>query len=450
MAMLQSRPHSIVVLFLLTAMLITGCGKARTDGKQNPQKPYQDDVSKEDKSDAADKNAKAATKNPAIAKAVAYLFRQQAADGIWHSPNYGNLKGGAGISALVLYAISHTPPQYWQSKKTDLQKCVAELEKNIAKHGFVANSDGPDYSNYGSAMFLVAVDGLAIDIKEKTRTTLIEYLVRAQLDEGEGFDKTADDYGGWDLSGWMTGKRPTTGSNISVSASVLEALRHQRERIRDNTYDQSKSGQLELATKIDACLAKANPWVIRCRADDGGFFFHPEQKHHGNKAGWSDQENQIAKPYGSATADGFRCLSALIDPSVPTQDSAENRKLNELVSETAGWLEEKHQAEPNVVPGFADADQESSWAYGLKFYFWMSHGKSVVHFPSKKYQAAKYQAAIQRQATFKQLIEQLQKQDGRWENPNARMREDDPVIATSFAIIALADKPESQADDNQE
>jgi len=427
---------------LWTAVLVLGCGKDKTADNKN--KRNQNGARKKVTTDSKNGSATTAAKNPAVKKGVEYLFNQQSADGIWHSPNYGNLKGGAGISALVLYAISHTSPAYWKLQKSELQKCITELEKNVSKHGYIANVDGPDYSNYGSAMFLFAVDNLGIEIKEKTRATLVEYLIRAQLDEDEGFKKTADNYGGWDLTGWMTGKRPTTGSNISVSASVLETLRQQRERIRDISEEKIKPEQTELARKIDACLGKAKLWVQRCRADDGGFFFHPEQKHHGNKAGWSDKENQKAKPYGSATADGFRCLIALDDPSVPAKDSEEKRKLNKLIWETAEWLEQKHQTQPKVVPGFDDAEKESSWAHGLKFYFWMSTGKSVSHFPW-----AKYKAASQRQATYTKLIEQLQKDDGHWENPNARMREDDPIIATSFAIIALSFEHQELSSDNQ-
>jgi hypothetical protein len=46
-------------------------------------------------------------------------------------------------------------------------------------------------------------------------------------------------------------------------------------------------------------------------------------------------------------------------------------------------------------------------------------------------------ATEQRAALVKQLAK-LQHKDGRWQNDSARMREDDPLIATCLAIVCLA------------
>ena len=37
----------------------------------------------------------------------------------------------------------------------------------------------------------------------------------------------------------------------------------------------------------------------------------------------------------------------------------------------------------------------------------------------------------------KQLIK-LQQKDGRWQNDSAKMREDDPLIATCLAVVGLS------------
>jgi hypothetical protein len=43
-----------------------------------------------------------------------------------------------------------------------------------------------------------------------------------------------------------------------------------------------------------------------------------------------------------------------------------------------------------------------------------------------------------REAIVAQLVS-TQRADGSWRNESARMREDDPLIATSFALVALSE-----------
>jgi len=45
--------------------------------------------------------------------------------------------------------------------------------------------------------------------------------------------------------------------------------------------------------------------------------------------------------------------------------------------------------------------------------------------------------AAKRRAEIVTILSQAQKKDGSWRSESARMREDDPLIATGFAVIAL-------------
>ncbi len=42
-------------------------------------------------------------------QSVAFLIKEQGADGGWHSKTYGQLQGGPALTTLVLEALSHAP-----------------------------------------------------------------------------------------------------------------------------------------------------------------------------------------------------------------------------------------------------------------------------------------------------------------------------------------------------
>ena len=101
---------------------------------------------------------------------------------------------------------------------------------------------------------------------------------------------------------------------------------------------------------------------------------------------------------------------------------------SERVSSAIDWLD----AHPSIskVPGFEDAGKELGWDEGLKFYYLMGLSRIFL-------QSAKKNWGKRPQSIVKELVE-LQHDNGAWQNKSDRMREDDPHIATSFALIALS------------
>ncbi len=379
--MMKTRKFYIVALSVLgVTCLIAGCRPARSGNS----------------------GAEIADKNTPLRRGLDYLLEARSADGLWHSPNYGNLRLGAGVTALCLYAASHRPQQWSDEEKTTLQASLDRLLPAIREHGYVTNREGPDYSSYGSAMVLIASRKANLELPDDIRENLVDYLVHAQLDEEEGCSPDQPDYGGWDLTGWMTGKRATTGTNISVTSFVLEALTPWRDE-----------------TDVAATLARAEAWLKRCQnlPGDGGFFFHPRRDHDGNKAGWTDEARNRPNSYGTATADGLRCLNAL---GVLRDD--------ERFEAAVSWL--KQHPELEIVPGFENNADGHSWSSGLRYYYYHSLGKVLGSLPDDE--------TLRMSTEIARILESDQRDDGSWSNPAARMREDDPLIATSFAVVALA------------
>jgi hypothetical protein len=162
----------------------------------------------------------------------------------------------------------------------------------------------------------------------------------------------------------------------------------------------------------DPALVAARGFVERCQNldTDGGFFFSPALAD-SNKAG--ALEDGRYRSYGSMTADGLRALLRL---GRPLSDPR--------VAAAAAWLERRFDAvrNPGDFPPVAEVRRESA------YYYW---AWSATH-------AARHLANARWAEALAAELLRLQGPDGSWSNPASEMREDDPIIATSFAIAALA------------
>ncbi len=339
-----------------------------------------------------------------IPRAIAWLMAHQQTDHLWRSEHYGNLKSGAAITALVLYALAHADPQAVEPHRDSLQAACDALVPEIQRRGHVSNPDGPDYPTYASAMLLVAVERLKLRLPDESRDRLTAYLIESQIDQAEGYSTDDPDFGGWDMLGSTNGPRKTTGTNISVGTTVAEALAN----------SESPGAKTALLAYRD--------WLAKCQnlSTDGGFYFHATRPHDGNKAGWHDESEQSARTlprsYGTATADGLRSLKAC---DVSSDDEA--------LQKAVAWL----QSHPSIdaVPGF-ELSPDKSWTDGLLFYYLYAFAKTLDDLPPE----ARTSAAAQ----IRDHLIRQQNSDGSWQNPSSRMREDDPLIATCFALIALS------------
>lgn len=359
------------------------------------------------------------TKNvtEAISRGVKWLLAQQSkSDGGWHSETYGAMRGGASSTSLALYTASHLPSDY---------RIVAEWKRGfeflvpgITKRNCIACPDGTlDYPTYSTAMTLIASRRLKSEaITPANRRRLVDYLVSAQLQESNGFTPDQVDYGGWDLIGASGARGITSGTNISVSYFAVAALSEESHARKTET------------------LTRAIDWCKRCQNwplpdGDGGFFFHPERNSLGNKAEWIEDDYERPRSYGTATCDGVSLLGSAAAGS------------DERLSAAVSWL--RTRPATDKVPGFEKkekseqtdsdselADEEFGWDVGLKYYFFLSLSRILPRLSEN--------VRTKRKAELVAELLELQKKDGRWENRSAKMREDDPLIATCFSLVALS------------
>jgi hypothetical protein len=105
---------------------------------------------------------------------------------------------------------------------------------------------------------------------------------------------------------------------------------------------------------------------------------------------------------------------------VPTDD--------ERIQAALHWLEKY----PSIikVPGYGRRGNVLHGDTVLRFYYFAAIARVMERLPLSM--LAAHRAPLSREIT------RLQHIDGSWSNPNNLMREDDPLIATAFAITVLA------------
>ncbi|QDU94935.1 prenyltransferase/squalene oxidase repeat-containing protein [Lignipirellula cremea] len=336
-----------------------------------------------------------------LQRGLDYLARAQADDGGWHSETYGALRPGAATTALVLHAIASAPRPLRDLHRARCLAAYRFLTRSPGQQKYVCNPDGSaDYPTYATALTLAAARRLGIEDKP-LHDRYVQYLLRMQLDERQKFSPDSPHYGGWDLMGPDEQREITSGTNVSITRYVLAAL----EPVDTDAARQAR--------------ARARDWAKRCQnmTPDGGFPFTPDSFSASNKAG-NDAGVEADQPrsYGTATCDGLLCLAT----AGPPNDAEVRRAIQ--------WISKNFEAEQ--PPGFlADDDQgPGAWRRGLRFYYFAAVAETLPLLPTEP----------ENRSRLADHIRSLQKDDGRWENDAAQMREDDPLIATALAVIALS------------
>jgi prenyltransferase beta subunit len=340
----------------------------------------------------------------ALKRGLAWLTAQQADGGGWHSTTYGQLKDGAAVTTLALYALAHLPADVQEQQTVAIERGFAFLDRGLAKRGTIAAPDGSlDFPTYAAAQWLISRRRLALETPDEQRQKVVDYLLGAQVAESRGFEPSSPSYGGWDFLGREDAQGVTTGTNVSVACYVLEAL-------ASATPDPRRAA-------VEAALKRGKAWVLRCQQEDGGFAFTSEPQSLNNKAAYRDEQLTQPRAYGTATCDGLRALLA-----------CGLKATDEPVASAVAWLGKRPAIE--VVPGFERLPPEAGWDRGLRHYYWASLS-AVLPLRAPGEVAA-------RSAVLANLVATQQHDDGSWRNDSDRMRENDPLIATPLAIVALA------------
>jgi len=322
-------------------------------------------------------------KNEPLRKAAQWLWSQQAADGGFHSQTYGLLRSGQSLTPFVLDALGDLGREDGvPAPSGGIDRGLAFIRKNTNADGALGMMDSAtqDYPNYATALAVTAFVEAGRPGWERDIAPMVAHLRVQQFTEDHGWKHADPPFGGWGMGGPI--HRPPDAGHVDLSMTrfVLEAL-------RDAGVPSS-----------DPALQRALAFLERCQNPDGGFSFSTVNLET-NKAG---ETNGRPNSYGTTTADGLLALRAA---GVADTDPRAAGAMK--------WLLNHHQ--PDRAPGF-DGSPRQSWAAGLRFY---------------------YAAAIKRAMPSLPVQLPPQRDDGSFVNSSNQVKEDDPLIATGFALRAL-------------
>lgn len=328
------------------------------------------------------------SRQPALARAAGFLWGNQASDGGWHSRTYGLLRSGQSLTPFVLNALMRVP----DAPRGKVDRAVGFIAGNTRSNGAVGMSEPgiPDYPNYATALSISAMCRARCDDLQKRIAPMVSYLRGQQFASRNGWKETDPAFGAWGMGGEPRTPPDAGHVDLSMTRYVLEALR--------------AAG----VPSTDPAIQAARIFVARCQNPDGGFFFSTTE-FDTNKAG---HDGKQFRGYGTTTADGIQAMLA-------TGHSVEDPR----VIAAARWLAGRRR---NMsVPGFEGAAYDR-WPRGLAFYF---AAASTAAFHAMRMNAGSEVA---------DELQRTQRADGSWSNPENLVKEDDPFIATPFAIQAIS------------
>jgi hypothetical protein len=334
---------------------------------------------------------------------VAFLVGRQSPDGAWRSDEYATFKDGTALTPLVLCSLQDA------NAEPDARDNAAEwLAKKVKADGTL--DEGPDglpYPVYTAALTVVALSHPDCARYTRQRDAWLDYLLARQLIESNGWAKGDPHYGGWGYYPAVP-RKPKPGeavpaqhlleSNVSATRFALEALLVAK---RDDRIHQRAEA--------------AGEFLRTCLHPDGGAHFVAGDPVR-NKAG-ADPETKRFHSYGSATADA--ALSRFAHLRLTAKPDAEPPR------ESLNWLRDHFDADRH--PGtYIPAHEPNRNA--VYFYYAAATAKAFTRMPPGELPWA--------EKLSKALLKR-QRADGSWANPLELVRENDPLLATAYAVSAL-------------
>lgn len=313
-----------------------------------------------------------------LSRGVGYLLSRQSTTGGWHSETYGLLRSGQSLTPLIVNALLDAGVPATDSR---IARALRFLAGNVDRSGTIGLS-ADDYPCYATALTLRAFACTGHPLAPR----LVSWLRTQQMSPENGWQPSDDAFGAWGIGG-APRTAPNSGHiDISMTRHVLEAL--------------AAAG----LTPVDPAMRHARVFLHRCQNPDGGFFFSTVETG-ANKAG---ETTGGYASYATTTADGLLSLLAAGDPSTAS---------------ALAWLRVNDQ--PVFPAGFSGAARQR-YAEGLRYYYAESATRAFRT------------AGTKRSVPFADHLLRAQRPNGSWRNPEVLVKEDDPLIATAFAVTALA------------
>lgn len=325
-----------------------------------------------------------------------YLVSRQAEDGSW------NAQVGPAITALATTALLRNGRT---TRDPAVAKGLAYLEAHVQPDGGIYKP-GSRLQNYETCASLMCFaeanaggkyDKIIADAAKYTRG------LQAGVESGD----TADvNYGG---AGYGPGSRP----DLSNTHFFIEALQSSGAKSDDEAIQRA----LIFVSRCQNLESEHNTTQFAGKINDGGFYYTPSAGG-GSAAGRADQDpNGGLRSYASMTYAG---LKSMVFAGLTPEDQRVKAAMN--------WIREHYSLTEN--PGMGAA--------GL-YYYYQLFAKTLGTLNKDSVADAQGTEHDWRKDLLAELAKR-QQADGSWVNSESdRWMESDPVLATSFSLLALAD-----------
>ncbi|MBI4615240.1 MAG: terpene cyclase/mutase family protein [Planctomycetes bacterium] len=340
-----------------------------------------------------------------IDKGLKYLESKQNDEGTWSDPDG---KPHPGMTAIAVTAMLRSPRGYNDVDDPFVARPIDWLLSLQKEDGGIYQTE---LQNYITSISLMALVEAKKRFKDPERLARIDagiekakgFVIDLQCDEKEGYEPANRFYGG---VGYGSSLRP----DLSNTQLAMEAL--------------SEAG----VPADHPFYKKALKFVERCQnrsesndepgaGDDGGFIYHPGK----SIAGEYDRPDGTTglRSYGSMTYAGLKSfLHAGLTPDDPRVKAAYD------------WITAHYTVEENPELGLQ----------GL-FYYYHTFAKAFRVLGVSEIEDTQGGVHDWRADLAAKLVATQKSQDGElggfWVNDEARWWEGDPVLVTSYAVLAL-------------
>jgi squalene-hopene/tetraprenyl-beta-curcumene cyclase len=346
----------------------------------------------------------------AIDRGLAWLKAQQQPDGSFANPaNTAASAEHPALTALPLMAFQREPTGAYRPAPEFMEKGYDFLRKN-------AQPDGGIYarglSNYNTAVALMALLGTGEAKDEPLITKAREFVVGQQA---SGLAKSELDGGfGYGPTGSSPKRQHPDLDNTLISLEALRAYRAARPQAeipagKDLNWDAaiafvSRTQNLPSHNK--------EAWASDDPANKGGFVYYPGFSNAGEQQ--LPNGRTALRSYGTMTYAG---LLSFIYADLQAEDPR--------VAAALEWLKKNYTLEEN--PGMG--------RQGLYYYYHLA-AKGLAAAGIETLEDASGRKIDWARELALKLIN-LQNSDGSWVNDTARWMEKDPVLVTSYCLLAL-------------
>ena len=341
---------------------------------------------------AADTAPDAKELQASLDKAYEFLKSKQGQDGTWLP------RIGPGMTALAAAALVKS------GKPIDdpvVAKAIEAVVTFVQKDGGVYNKG---IENYTTALAIVAFSECNKDGKyDKVIAAAVKYLQGVQ--DSNGTDDKELKYGG---AGYGKGSRPdTSNTGFFVEALIASGVKKDDPAIQRALTFLSRAQNLP-GEFNDQPFAKA-----ASDEDKGGFVYEPTSQ--------SDKDNPKRTAAGGLRSEGGMTYSGLKSFLYAGVDKKDPRVVNAVK-----WVQNHYTLEEN--PGMKQA--------GL-FYYYHVFAKAMDALGDDEFADAKGVKHPWKKELF-ETLKKKQAEDGSWVNKGDRFMEDQPELATAFAILSLS------------